>query len=637
MELPPDVSSPPPQPANVTAVILGTPVGAAVWNEDEKAYPYFPSEEDPELCLTQGQRLHTAVPPQRWCVSKQDLLDFRRTVQQKVADGTIRPSDVDPFDATDNYVGPSVHTVNQQLILPVTEKAGQMSWALMLHPDGLDCDVYVTHCWQEGIYEFIDKVLNSWPRGAQSAYCCMLSNPQNLDIGEMVVSPKESPFAVALKESKYMLVVPNSRCSIYSRIWCAYEAYIAYSENKIIFTATAPVNGILQHFAAVLMIVCMAFTLAYLSIRYGVGTGQWNPVATAFQFAKMTSAAVSLVLLVAQSALPPSGVSRTLNFFAGACATVALAMDVRALELDLAKRATGHVTTEYDSDAPEWFFGIVLTAAFSEVYRLKRLQGARESQQLCKGYTGSLQDARSSVPSDKEAILSEIHRSGLEERVHIAVQVLLESGLSTPTLQAARCNTGMLYNAGYVNYPMVVLSLWCWFLFPTSEFGWVMSEYKSVEEFCPILEDLYCSDGRTSTAEIRYVCRACKPLLLTSVHMASASFMAMIGWCIIFARLPRDKRGFAAGAIVRVLLPLCCAVHFWRLVIYNPAAIVQDLDKNEHHRVFVQLPIMTVFPLLFAFALVGPGRISQLPGGGPRLVTMLLGNPCGTPNAEIQG
>jgi hypothetical protein len=158
-----------------------------------------------------------------------------------------------------------------------------------------------------------------------------------------------------------------------------------------------------------------------------------------------------------------------------------------------------------------------------------------------------------------------------------------------------------------------------------------------VEEFCPILEDLYCSDGRTSTAEIRYVCRACKPLLLTSVHMASASFMAMIGWCIIFARLPRDKRGFAAGAIVRVLLPLCCAVHFWRLVIYNPAAIVQDLDKNEHHRVFVQLPIMTVFPLLFAFALVGPGRISQLPGGGPRLVTMLLGNPCGTPNAEIQG
>ena len=54
-----------------------------------------------------------------------------------------------------------------QLIKPVTHIAGELSWALMENPKGLKCDLFVTHGWAEGIYEFIDKLLHAWPRDSK--------------------------------------------------------------------------------------------------------------------------------------------------------------------------------------------------------------------------------------------------------------------------------------------------------------------------------------------------------------------------------------------------------------------------------------------------------------------------------------
>ena len=95
----------------------------------------------------------------------------------------------------------------------------------------------MTHGWAEGFYEFADKLLHSWPRGAKHAYCCMLSNPQNLDIGDMIASPEESPFAKALASADHMIVIPNRKGSIYLRIWCVCEAFWATKWNKQIFVA----------------------------------------------------------------------------------------------------------------------------------------------------------------------------------------------------------------------------------------------------------------------------------------------------------------------------------------------------------------------------------------------------------------
>ena len=163
---------------------------------------------------------------------------------QIISSGSSDSEDSDESPYEDKF-GPSIYVVNEMYIKPVTAQAGKMSWALMRNPEGLDCDVFVSHAWQEGIFEFLSKVLTSWPSRAHNAWCCMLANPQNLNIGSMLQSPKTSPFALALQASRYVLVVPNRHQSVYCRLWCGYEAYVASENEKIIQIATAPNWGLL--------------------------------------------------------------------------------------------------------------------------------------------------------------------------------------------------------------------------------------------------------------------------------------------------------------------------------------------------------------------------------------------------------
>ena len=133
------------------------------------------------LHRARGFTAHETVSMECWCVTYDDLQNLRKSVKDGVMRGQILPTEGDPFDKDEDEFGPCVHTVVQQLIKPVTYMSGGQSWALLAHPSGIQCDLFVSHGWAEGIYEFIDKVLNSWHRGANNAYCCMLSNPQNLD------------------------------------------------------------------------------------------------------------------------------------------------------------------------------------------------------------------------------------------------------------------------------------------------------------------------------------------------------------------------------------------------------------------------------------------------------------------------
>ena len=121
--------------------------------------------------------LHQSVPADRWCVTYLDLIFLRQEVKTALGCGQIRPEP----DVSEAY-GPSIYTVTDQYIKPVTRQAGKMSWALMRNPDGLECDLFISHAWQEGVFEFLSKVRRSWPRGVKTAWCCMLANPQNLDI-----------------------------------------------------------------------------------------------------------------------------------------------------------------------------------------------------------------------------------------------------------------------------------------------------------------------------------------------------------------------------------------------------------------------------------------------------------------------
>ncbi|CAJ1375368.1 unnamed protein product [Effrenium voratum] len=115
-----------------------------------------------------------------------------------------------------------------------------MSWALLKHPDGVSCNIFVTHCWAEGIYEFLDRVEGSWPGGAdEGAYICSLSNPQEQDISSLLASPSASPFALALKSASTVMIT-----SIYTRLWCVYETFLAFTWQKEIRIAAAQPRGI---------------------------------------------------------------------------------------------------------------------------------------------------------------------------------------------------------------------------------------------------------------------------------------------------------------------------------------------------------------------------------------------------------
>lgn len=109
--------------------------------------------------------------------------------------------------------GPNLYVVNEHYVKPMTAEAGGMSYALMKHPEGLLCEVFISHAWAEGILELGDHVRRAWPRlqRMHNLYCCLLANPQNLDMGMWLnVPPSQSPFARAMQRASHVLIIPNS-------------------------------------------------------------------------------------------------------------------------------------------------------------------------------------------------------------------------------------------------------------------------------------------------------------------------------------------------------------------------------------------------------------------------------------------
>mmetsp|Transcript_42332 Transcript_42332/g.76805 ORF Transcript_42332/g.76805 Transcript_42332/m.76805 type:complete len:526 (+) Transcript_42332:143-1720(+) len=172
--------------------------------------------------------LHEAISPELWGVTKTDLQDFEEEARTLWDQQLLVPDESEP-DQDDPEIGPSIYVVNDKLIKPRTLAAGGMSWSLMLHPQGYPCDIFVTHSWAEGVFEFCAKVMQMWPGPCpHGLYVCFLANPQNGDISNLLGdNPYKSPFAIALQQCTRFLVVPNSRTSIYTRLWCVFEIHLA--------------------------------------------------------------------------------------------------------------------------------------------------------------------------------------------------------------------------------------------------------------------------------------------------------------------------------------------------------------------------------------------------------------------------
>ncbi|CAE7310416.1 unnamed protein product [Symbiodinium sp. CCMP2456] len=188
--------------------------------------------------------IHLQIPAERWCVTKWEFFRFIEEVRRLWKQGLLPNSAELPNPKHHLHAyGPNLYQVNTHYVKPVTLAAGGMSYALMKHPKGLICHVFVSHAWSEGVFELGNHVRSAWPRGLRlrNIYCCLLANPQNLDIESMLdCHPLESPFAKAMQCASHVVVSPNDTVSIYQRLWCVYEIFLATEWKKICVIPAKP-------------------------------------------------------------------------------------------------------------------------------------------------------------------------------------------------------------------------------------------------------------------------------------------------------------------------------------------------------------------------------------------------------------
>ncbi|CAK9032042.1 unnamed protein product [Durusdinium trenchii] len=381
-----------------------------------------------------GAKLHAEVPMERWCISLEDLKQFKRLVSQAVSDGRISPTEMNPFDPTDYSIGPSMYTVTEQYIKPVTAAAGNVSWALMKHPSGLPCDVFITHAWAEGVFEFIDKVFSSWPQGGRAAYVCFLSNPQNLDIADLISTPEQSPFAKALDSCRHVIAVPNRVCSIYSRLWCVYEAFLAYTWNKPITNATS------------LDFNAWAYLLRIFFIgQVSASAGLLLPLRLATRcYLPTTTLVMPFMVLFLLSLGQCGGYKPHLQKFA-VIGTTIFANVSYACDVSMGRAL-------FDEN---WLFAVeyiclgVFGTIAMELDRLNSLSADKAAEDLRRGFSGHLSEAGCSDETDRLKILEEVKKSGHETDVEETVKMLIKMSISTPELRATVERTGTLTDAAH--------------------------------------------------------------------------------------------------------------------------------------------------------------------------------------------
>lgn len=538
-----------------------------------RVVPLRPEDKEIEAATTQldGEWLHKNVEMKKWAVSKDDLLQFRRLVMHAIRDGRITPTERDHFDPRDFTQGPSMYTVTEQYIKPVTRNVGSPSWALMKHPEGLECDLFITHGWAEGVFEFVDKVISSWPMEATGAYVCFLSNPQNLDIGGLIASPQESPFAKSLASAKQMLVIPNLKGSIYTRIWCVYEAYLAYTWKKRIYTAQAPVPYFWLKIARVIL-----FTAA------------------------VTGVAVLVVSQIPAQSNPPVQMTQNILFY---CALVVL-LSLRCFfktkhhewpivpvciyfvaTLGVFSRAMLSYRKSFKrSNSTSFFVFLALFAAGVEADRLLAVEGAKQRKQLKTGFAG-IKEAQSANPADKERILAEIADGGVEHEVNRAVDVLLEMNLSVPETREVMENAGSLGDVSKWSRTMLAISLLWWITNPNQVWlGRVMEVYEPQE----------------TPQTLRYA-------VFALVVVESILFLGL------FFRMPPERKAFAEKTL-------------WIILLFSILSFTKLWHGIEYELGYT----FVANPLVLALSIAGPARVSRAPLG-LRLVRILFGrNPFAT-------
>jgi len=525
---------------------------------------------------TPGEDLHYRIGAERWCITKSDLSQLRKDVTTAIAQGRIRSTSSDPFDPKDTKVGPNIYTVVDQLIKPLTDidgPSGGASYALTHHPDGIECEVFITHAWCEGVYEFIDKVLASWPWGKRSAYACMLSNPQNGDfLASMISSPSASPFARALSHATHVIAVPNQTVGIYTRLWCCYEAYLAYCWGKEIFTAGTPMGT-----RAVLNTVCGPFLTMVVTAALGMvcmtdGMLRSDLVANVTWWFTMPAYVISLV----HASLSAPGLRRTVSIYLSsvltafnACVMIRRQWIPNAVEGTLS--STAHVTT----------IGWMWMSVVPMLLAIDGVRGTLRQADLVRlglGFSGTVLESSCALEGDRTSIVGCI---GDEiARVDQSIRVLLKTGMSTASMRKGASLGIAVERLSFIQWGPAYLLWSCWI-------------FLCLGLYRPGLLQLESAAG------------------IASWQATQCGYPVM--HLIIFAASSRDHRSFIVYVTYKLLVWLVAMdalVNTLGLAaMYQPTAVAYNLFGM----------------LSFVISAMGLGRLASIPLVGERCARWLIG------------
>ena len=233
------------------------PASAAHWLPDERIADVRVRElfqtalkeqqtSSAKVAFPGATRIYAAdgLAPTAWGISKAQLVAFIERVRAAHAAGrleNVSPPGVADYSQArfdDPAIGPSIHQVTAQVVLPHTdtlEPISGLGYALgeNLSTGGLRCDLFFSHAWDAGIFEFAARALDAWPDGCDAAYICFLSNPQNLGVPNvrgLNWHPDGMPFERVLStdpKPKAVLLLTNSHTPIQTRLWAVCEAHAA--------------------------------------------------------------------------------------------------------------------------------------------------------------------------------------------------------------------------------------------------------------------------------------------------------------------------------------------------------------------------------------------------------------------------
>jgi len=486
-----------------------------------------------------------------------------------------------------------------------------MSWALMYHPDGLPCQLFITHAWQEGVYEFLDKAIHSWWSGLAGAYICFLSNPQNLDISDLLRDPGTSPFAMALKRCSHVMVIPNHVGSIYGRLWCSYEAYLAYTQEKTIYTASASVrveawkNALYGLACCAVPAIVGTFSLLVACPNGWLRCPKSDPDTGepddffGFIFFVCSMSNLASAFIAACSRRP------RLRFRCSEIQAVFVGLEV-AVQINFATsgwterfhKMSG--LSERAAQRRAWVDIVPnvswLALAIASMVDTTRLVGQQAEQiELRRNFHGQVAQASCTSDGDAHRIRSEL--SGREDRVDQAVNVLIESGMSTEYTRESADRGVPLLDVGRTMFAPVVFS-WMQWTVNLSFSELVLIDAASLQGQEPS-EGVWIKFARWSLPHL---------------------------WLLHWAYLPRERKAFAARSNFNLTLLYNM---LQTLIVFFDASAKLTATVEENRESFIEdANDYSNFQLIFGIlrlviAAVGAVRIARVPSVGPCLARWL--------------